>query len=112
MNSPLSNSRPSVALLERALVWESAVGWTPECLAEGAQMLERTDTSQTPTPMLGHVTSSYLSPELGRSIAMAVVRGGAQREGQRLFAMAGGRITPVKVVSPVFVDPKGERQHA
>ena len=41
MNSPLSNSRPSVALLERALVWESAVGWTPECLAEGPQMLER-----------------------------------------------------------------------
>ena len=43
---------------------------------------------------------------------MAVVRGGAQREGQRLYAMARGRVTPVKVVSAVFVDPKGERQHA
>lgn len=107
-----SLSRSDTARTDR----KQLVGLMPEdpalVLAEGAQILESTDTSQTPTPMLGHVTSSYLSPELGRSIAMAVVRGGAQREGQRLFAMAGGRITPVKVVSPVFVDPKGERQHA
>ena len=107
-----SLSRSDTARTDR----KQLVGLMPEdpalVLAEGAQILESTDTSQTPTPMLGHVTSSYFSPELGRSIAMAVVRGGAQREGQRLFAMAGGRITPVKVVSPVFVDPKGERQHA
>jgi sarcosine oxidase subunit alpha len=43
---------------------------------------------------------------------MAVVRGGAQREGQQLYAMARGRATPVKVVPSVFIDPKGERQHA
>jgi sarcosine oxidase subunit alpha len=43
---------------------------------------------------------------------MAVVRGGAKRDGQRLYAMARGQFTPVKVVSTVFVDPKGERQHA
>lgn len=30
-----------VSLLERALVWESAVGWTPECLDEGPSMLPR-----------------------------------------------------------------------
>lgn len=92
------------------------VGLLPEdpnhVLAEGAQILETTDTAAVPVPMLGHVTSSYRSPELGRSIAMAVVRGGAKREGQRLFAMAGGRTMPVKVVSSVFIDPKGERQHA
>lgn len=29
------------ALLKRALVWESAVGWTPECLDEGPDMLHR-----------------------------------------------------------------------
>jgi len=32
--------------------------------------------------MIGHVTSSYLSPTLGRSIAMAVVKGGHQRAGR------------------------------
>lgn len=30
-----------VSLLERALVFESAVGWTPECLDEGPSMLPR-----------------------------------------------------------------------
>jgi sarcosine oxidase subunit alpha len=93
------------------------VGLMPEdpatVLAEGAQIVESPNViEKLPAPMLGHVTSSYHSPELGRSIAMAVVRGGAQREGQRLYAMARGRVTPVKVVSAVFVDPKGERQHA
>ena len=41
MNSPASRSHSAAALLESALVWESAVGWTPECLAEGPQMLKR-----------------------------------------------------------------------
>ena len=63
-----------------------------------------------PVPMLGHVTSSYHSAFLGRSIALAVVAGGAQREGQTLYAWARGTSTPVKVAGSVFVDPKGERQ--
>lgn len=92
------------------------VGLLPEdpsqVLVEGAQIIETPEPASLPAPMLGHVTSSYHSPELGRSIAMAVVRGGAQREGQRLYAMARGRVTPVKVVPSVFIDPKGERQHA
>lgn len=29
------------SLLDRAVVWESAVGWTPECLDEGPDMLPR-----------------------------------------------------------------------
>lgn len=91
------------------------VGLMPEdagqVLAEGAQIVED-PRHALPAPMLGHVTSSYDSPELGRSIAMGVVRGGAKREGQRLYAIARGRVTPVKVVSSVFIDPKGERQNA
>lgn len=31
----------TAALIKRALIWESAVGWTPECLAEGPEMLKR-----------------------------------------------------------------------
>ena len=33
-----------------------------------------------PVPMLGHVTSSYYSVNLGRSIALGVVKGGRARE--------------------------------
>ena len=88
-------------------------------LAEGAQIIEAPEVNP-PVAMLGHVTSSYFSPELGRSIALAVVRDGIKRrsqEGQnagrdRLFAYFGGQTYRVQVVSPVFVDPKGERQNA
>ena len=42
--------------------------------------------------MIGHVTSSYLSPNLGRSIAMALLRGGhgdARPDGARPACPAG-----------------------
>ncbi|HET9977516.1 MAG TPA: sarcosine oxidase subunit alpha family protein [Burkholderiaceae bacterium] len=84
-------------------------------LADGAQVIEQPGPSgnaTTPVRMLGHVTSSYHSAFLGRSIALAVVAGGAQREGQTLYAWARGRSTPVKVAKTVFVDPQGARQHA
>ncbi|SFV32100.1 sarcosine oxidase subunit alpha family protein [Hyphomicrobium facile] len=87
-------------------------------LAEGAQVIERADVTP-PAAMLGHVTSSYYSPELGRSIALAVVRDGIARRSEDghksgrdlLYAYAGGKAHKVTVVSPVFVDPKGDRQN-
>jgi sarcosine oxidase, subunit alpha len=87
-------------------------------LAEGAQIIE-SDDIKPPVPMLGHVTSSYYSAELGRSIAMAVVRDGIARRSETgvkegrdvLYAWARGKAHKVKIVSPVFVDPKGERQN-
>lgn len=87
-------------------------------LREGAQIIASADIKP-PMPMLGHVTSSYYSPELGRSIAMAVVRDGISRRGEEgvkagrdvLYAWAGGKAHKVKVVSPVFVDPQGARQN-
>jgi sarcosine oxidase subunit alpha len=62
-------------------------------------------------PMLGHVTSSYYSPNCGRSIAMALVKGGLARKGETLYApLADGRAIPCIVAdSPVFFDPEGER---
>jgi sarcosine oxidase subunit alpha len=81
-------------------------------LAEGAQiLLQPPPEHQRPVPMLGQVTSSYHSAFLGRSFAMAMVAGGSKRDGETLYAFAGGRVTPVKVVSTVFVDPQGERQN-
>lgn len=81
-------------------------------LIEGAQIME----SAVAQPhgnnqMLGHVTSSYHSAFLGRSIAMAVVAGGLQRKDQILHVHAHGQVTPVKVSGSVFVDEKGDRQN-
>lgn len=81
-------------------------------LTEGAQILNQAPTGPT-APMVGHVTSSYMSPTLGRSIAMAMVKGGLERMGERVHvSMQGGRIATATIASPVFFDPKAERQNA
>jgi len=41
MSSESIPGRQARALIDKAIVWESAVGWTPECLDEGPAMLER-----------------------------------------------------------------------
>ena len=77
-------------------------------LEEGAQIVE-TPGQRAPMTLIGHVTSSYASATLGRSIAMAVVAGGRARMGQTLYVpMPDGEI-PVEVCSPVFHDPQGAR---
>jgi sarcosine oxidase subunit alpha len=64
-----------------------------------------------PIPMCGHVTSSYDSPTLGQPIALALVAGGHQRMGETVTAACSdGTQVDMKIVSPVFYDPKGERQ--
>jgi sarcosine oxidase subunit alpha len=78
---------------------------------EGAQLVENPDAT-TPVPMCGHVTSSYHSACLGHPIALAMLDGGRARKDEELFAAASdGSIVSVKVVSPVFYDPNGERQN-
>jgi len=80
-----------------------------EVLPEGAQLVE-TPGSQRPLPMLGHVTSSYWSPTLGRSIALALVKGGRARIGGRIFApLADGRDVACQVSETVFYDKEGSR---
>ena len=76
---------------------------------EGAQLVA--DPGQ-PTPMtiLGHVTSSFWSPTLGRSFGLAMVKGGLERQGQTLFAPLGAHPVPVTIVGPVFYDPEGARR--
>jgi sarcosine oxidase subunit alpha len=80
-------------------------------LEEGAQIVA--DPSQPiPMAMLGHVTSSYWSTTLDRSIALALVRGGRARIGTRMSVpMRDGPIA-VELVEPVFYDPKGVRLDA
>ncbi len=81
-------------------------------LPEGAQITEVGAGAVTPVPMLGHVTSSYFSPTLKRSIAMALVRNGHQRMDQKVqLPLVDGRVVSATVVSPVFYDPEGKRHH-
>jgi sarcosine oxidase subunit alpha len=79
-------------------------------LEDGAQLV---DNPRQPTPMrvLGHVTSSYFSATLNRSIALALLTDGRARTGQHLFAPMADRAIGVQVVSPVFHDPQGTRLH-
>ena len=63
-----------------------------------------------PMDMLGQVTSSYHSPNLGHSIAMALLKGGHSMHGQTVFfPLLDGRVIEAEVVDTVFFDPKGER---
>jgi len=80
-------------------------------LEEGAHVLEPGATTTPPVPMLGHVTSSYYSPNLERGFAMALVAGGLSRKGERLVVDTGDGRAEVEVVDPVFFDPEGERLH-
>ena len=77
--------------------------------SEGARLVERV-LPKPPMAMVGHVSSSYFSPNLGRSIALALIKGGRERMGQTLHApMASGATIACKVTGPVFLDPEGNR---
>ncbi|MEH6442262.1 MAG: sarcosine oxidase subunit alpha [Oceanospirillaceae bacterium] len=78
---------------------------------EGSQAVN--DPNQAiPMTMLGHVTSSYYSACLGHSIAMAYIRNGHNRMGETVFyPQADGTSIEAQICSPIFLDPKGERQN-
>jgi sarcosine oxidase subunit alpha len=81
-----------------------------EVLEEGAQIIA--NTNQKPVEMLGHVTSSYYSPNLNKSIALAVVRGGKNMMGQKLFIPMEDKNINVTIVDPVFFDKENVRLNA
>ena len=64
-----------------------------------------------PTRTEGHVTSSVMSPELGRPIALAMLVGGATRRGEHIGVHHLGATIEAEVVSLPFVDPTGSRLH-
>ena len=76
-------------------------------LEEGSQIVSRVD-ARTP---IGHVTSSYFSAALDRSIALAMLAGGRGRMGELVRIPAGKVGLAAHVVSPVFYDPVGARLH-
>ena len=92
------------------------VGITPQdpdlLLREGTQLVAQGPRlGPTPVPMLGHVTSSYRSPGLGYTFALAMVSGGRAMRGRTIHAvLPDGSLAPVEVVDPVFYDREGARR--
>ena len=80
-------------------------------LEEGAQIVA--DPNATiPMTMIGHVTSSYRSPELGRTFALAMLKGGREMIGKTVYVPMIDRTLAVEVADPVFIDQEGTRLHA
>jgi sarcosine oxidase subunit alpha len=77
-------------------------------LEEGSQITAQAGL-RPPMQVLGHVTSSYHSAVLGRSIALALVSAGRSRIGHTLYVPTPRGESVVTVAHPVFYDPKGER---
>jgi sarcosine oxidase subunit alpha len=104
-----SLSRPDCQRLDRKQLVGLRSG--DSVLQEGAQLIVDPNASK-PVPMCGHVSSAYYSACLEHPIALALVAGGSLRAGETIFAAASdGSMVPVEIVSPVFYDPKGERQN-
>ena len=79
-----------------------------QVLEEGAQIVP--DRGRTaPEPAIGHVTSSYHSARVGRSIALALLSAGRSRTGETLYVSMPDGDIPVQVTSPVFYDREGSR---
>ena len=81
-----------------------------EILEEGAQIVA--DVNKSPIEMLGHVTSSYYSPNLKKSIALGVVRGGKNMMGKKLIIPMENKTINVTVADPVFLDKDNKRLNA
>jgi len=82
-----------------------------EILEEGAQIVEEVK-SMPPMDMIGHVTSSYYSPNLNKSIALAVVKNGKKLKGKKLFVPMPNKIIEVTVSDTIFLDKEGDRLNA
>ena len=81
-----------------------------EILEEGAQIVA--DVNKSPIEMLGHVTSSYYSPNLKKSIALGVVRGGKNMMGKKLIIPMENKTINVTVADSVFLDKENKRLNA
>jgi len=78
-------------------------------LPEGAHIVAEV-LDAPPMQTIGHVTSSYMSPNAGRSIALALLQDGINRKGQSVsLSLMNGEVHSAKVTDTVFVDKEGVR---
>jgi len=105
-----SLSRPDSLRKDRKQLVGLLTETPTEVLPEGGQIVVD-PLAPLPMEMIGHVTSSYFSACLGRSIALALVKGGHTRIGQTVHvSRSDGRMVRAVIAKPVFYDPEGARQ--
>lgn len=76
-------------------------------LATGAHVV-----SDAPRRSLGYVTSSYLSPNLDRPVALGLVENGAARLGEEVTIWHDETLSKATITAPCAFDPEGDRLHA
>ncbi len=66
---------------------------------------------KTPVEYLGHITSSYYSPNLKHCVAMALVKDGNKLIGKKVFVSNPSSTDniPAEIVKPIFLDPENRR---
>ncbi|MEH6578416.1 MAG: sarcosine oxidase subunit alpha family protein [Amphritea sp.] len=78
---------------------------TPEyVIPEGAQI--RLESTTQPRSQ-GHVTSSYMSSTLNRSMALAMLENGLERHGEKVTLHIDGKTVAAQVTKPLFYDEDG-----
>ena len=60
----------------------------------------------------GYVTSSYMSPSLGRPVALGLVEEGFSRMGEAVGVYHLGADRRATIAPAVALDPEGKRLHA
>ena len=93
---------------------EKIVGVVPldkkTMIPEGSHLVSDRN-AKLPNLKLGHISASCWSVEYDNPFSLAILKDGKKRIGEKLFALAPlkNKSIPVKIVSPHYVDPKGER---
>ena len=106
-----SLSRPDIVREDRKQFVGLKAEYPVRMIPDGSQIVED-PRGQIPIKMIGHVTSSYQSATLGHPIALALVKGGRARMGQRVYIpLHDGNSITARVTDPVFYDPENERQN-
>lgn len=83
-----------------------------ELIPEGAYLTVRdaVPDNQGKTPHVGFVTSSYYSPTLGRTFALALVADGLNRMGEELSVPLGKKLSRATICDAVFIDKENLRR--
>ena len=105
-----ASERASMALDNRKQLVGLVTENPKDIIPEGAHAV--LDPNQPmPMEMLGQVTSSYYSPNLGKSIAMALLKGGHKMMGETVYFPMINGAAPIKatITDTAFYDPKGEK---
>lgn len=86
-----------------------------ECLDPGKRLRPGAILFGVDDPVSGHghgrITSTTFSPTLGKSIGLGLYAGGMTHENEEVVASypIKDELTRARIVSPVFLDPAGER---